>query len=182
MRLQVRLLAPFEACTETGAVVRLPTRKAAALLAVLAARPGERHGREQLATLLWPESGEAQWRASLRQTLSLLRHALGAAAWLGSPGGKDVVSSTPPRSRSTCSFWNPPPSPIVPPSWSARSLPIAATSWPTWRSTANPSRSGAGSSGSGCAISRPRSMAAWWSPTARGAAPRRRAAPGGGGG
>src|SRR4030095_10330200 len=70
MRLQVRLLGPFEACTGTGAGPRLPTRKAAALLAVLAARPGERHGREQLATLLWPESGEAQGRGSLRQTLS----------------------------------------------------------------------------------------------------------------
>lgn len=92
MRLQVRLLGPFEARRESGETIRLPTRKAAALLAVLAAKPGQRHGREQLATMLWPDSGEAQGRGSLRQTLSLLRHALGASDRIGSPEGKDAVS------------------------------------------------------------------------------------------
>lgn len=92
MPLQVRLLGPFEARRESGETIRLPTRKAAALLAVLAAKPGLRHGREQLATMLWPESGEPQGRGSLRQTLSLLRHALGDGERIGSPEGKDVVS------------------------------------------------------------------------------------------
>lgn len=92
MRLQVRMLGPFEARTEGGAPIRLPTRKSAALLAVLAARPGTRHGREQLATMLWPESGEQQGRGSLRQTLSLLRHALRDVGGVSSPAGKDVIS------------------------------------------------------------------------------------------
>src|SRR5262245_12668333 len=92
MRLHVKLLGSFEACTDTGDAIRLPTRKAAALLAVLAARPGTRHGREQLATLLWPESGEPQGRGALRQTLSLLRHALPDGGRIGSPDGKDIVT------------------------------------------------------------------------------------------
>jgi DNA-binding SARP family transcriptional activator len=61
----------------------LPTRKAEALLAILAAKPAARHRREHLAGLLWPQSDSKQARGSLRQTLNLLRKTLsdsGAAA------------------------------------------------------------------------------------------------------
>jgi len=73
MGLQIRMLGPFEAMPAAGPQIRLPTRKAEALLAFLARRPGERHRRERLATLLWPDRGSNQARASLRQTLALVR-------------------------------------------------------------------------------------------------------------
>jgi TolB-like protein/Tfp pilus assembly protein PilF len=76
MALQIRLLGPFEAQGDAGSPIRFPTRKAEALLAVLSAKAGTRLGREHLAALLWPESGEQQARGSLRQTLNLLRKSL----------------------------------------------------------------------------------------------------------
>jgi TolB-like protein/Tfp pilus assembly protein PilF len=77
MALQIRLLGPFEVRTDAGVALRLPTRKAEALLAMLAATPGQPYNRERLAALLWPESGTQQARGSLRQTLNLLRKAIG---------------------------------------------------------------------------------------------------------
>src|SRR6266540_3381401 len=62
-----------------GAPLRVDTRKAVALLAYLACS-GRRHGRDQLATLLWPEADDAHARAALRRTLSALNHALGGVA------------------------------------------------------------------------------------------------------
>lgn len=53
-----------------GAVVRFDTRKAAALLAVLAVS-GREHGRDALAGLLWPELDRVRARAALRRTLSV---------------------------------------------------------------------------------------------------------------
>ena len=50
--------------------------KELSLLAYLALEPGP-HGREELATLLWGESSDADARASLRQALKHLRGALG---------------------------------------------------------------------------------------------------------
>ena len=50
--------------------------KELSLLAYLALEPGP-HGREELATLLWGESSDADARASLRQALKHLRDALG---------------------------------------------------------------------------------------------------------
>lgn len=55
----------------------MPTRKAEALLAVLALRPGVAFTREWLVALLWPDVGEAQGRTSLRQAVAHLRRALG---------------------------------------------------------------------------------------------------------
>lgn len=63
-----------------GALVKVDTRKAIALLAYLAVT-GERHTRDALATLLWPESSQSRARAALRRTLSALRKALGGE-WL----------------------------------------------------------------------------------------------------
>src|SRR5262245_41101613 len=56
--------------------IPLPTRKALALLAYLAVEGGA-HTREKLTALFWPESDSAQGRASLRNTLALLREAMG---------------------------------------------------------------------------------------------------------
>jgi DNA-binding SARP family transcriptional activator len=59
-----------------GALVEVDTRKALALLAYLAATE-ERHMRDALAALLWPEYDQSRARAALRRTLSVLRKAIG---------------------------------------------------------------------------------------------------------
>jgi predicted ATPase/DNA-binding SARP family transcriptional activator len=63
-----------------GAAVEVDTRKAIALLVYLAVT-GERHGREALAGLLWPDYDDAHARAALRRTLSALGKGLGGG-WL----------------------------------------------------------------------------------------------------
>ena len=55
-----------------------PSRKAQALLAYLALRPGEALCREKLMDLLWSDRGETQARTSLRQALTALRKGLAA--------------------------------------------------------------------------------------------------------
>lgn len=55
------------------------SRKAQGLIGYLACQPGMRAERGFLADLLWSDRSEQQARASLRQELSLLRKALGAA-------------------------------------------------------------------------------------------------------
>jgi DNA-binding SARP family transcriptional activator len=59
-----------------GAIVPQPAAKVLALLTYLVMEPGH-HTREQLASLLWGESSEAEARASLRQAFKHLRDALG---------------------------------------------------------------------------------------------------------
>ena len=78
MELRVDLLGPFRAGID-GAPVRIGGRKGMALLAYLVRR-GRAVPRESLMALLWPDSGDAQARASLRQALATLRRDLGAAA------------------------------------------------------------------------------------------------------
>jgi DNA-binding SARP family transcriptional activator len=80
-QLKVALLGPPRV-EVAGAPLRVDTRKAVALLAYLAST-GRRHGRDQLAALLWPDADDAHARAALRRTLSALNHALGAAARVG---------------------------------------------------------------------------------------------------
>jgi DNA-binding SARP family transcriptional activator/type II secretory pathway predicted ATPase ExeA len=63
----------------SGSELRLPTRKAEALLAYLALPPGKAHARESLSALLWGERGEAQARHSLSQTLFSIRQATSEA-------------------------------------------------------------------------------------------------------
>ena len=75
--MDIRLLGQFEVRTGDPEPLKLPTRKAEALLAMLAAKPDSRHRRDHLAGLLWPQSDSKQARGSLRQTLNLLRKALG---------------------------------------------------------------------------------------------------------
>jgi LuxR family maltose regulon positive regulatory protein len=59
----------------TGQIVKLETRKAAALLCFLSLTPGECH-REVLATMFWPEGSQQKALANLRRTLSSLNASL----------------------------------------------------------------------------------------------------------
>ncbi len=70
-----------------GTPVPLPSRKARALLAILACQPDQAMPRAQVAALLWGDRGEEQARGSLRQTLSQLRKEV------GDPGGQLLISS-----------------------------------------------------------------------------------------
>ena len=60
--------------------VRLPGRKAMALLVYLGLSTRAGRSREYLAGVFWSRSADEQSRASLRQTLSSLRKALGSQA------------------------------------------------------------------------------------------------------
>jgi len=73
---ELRLLGRFALLDADGASDRLSTRKAEALLALLALRPGQAQARDKLCALLWPDVRAAQARHSLRQTLLQLRKAL----------------------------------------------------------------------------------------------------------
>ncbi|MBL8386434.1 MAG: AAA family ATPase [Burkholderiales bacterium] len=71
------VLGGFELRQADGVVKRLPTRKAEALLAYLALQADREHSREALAALLWPDAAVADARATLRQTLALVKKMLG---------------------------------------------------------------------------------------------------------
>lgn len=73
--LEIRLLGAPRARVD-GRPLEVDTRKAVAVLAVLALQPGPQ-SRERLAALLWPESDEEHARSALRRTLSTLNRALG---------------------------------------------------------------------------------------------------------
>jgi len=77
--IRIRLLGQLTLLRD-GAAVPLATRKAAALIAVLALRPGTVVPRERLCGLLWSRSAPEQARASLRQALAQLRRDLGDGA------------------------------------------------------------------------------------------------------
>jgi DNA-binding SARP family transcriptional activator len=66
---RVALLGGFEARLASGPQLRLPTKKAQALLAYLAMRPGHRHSRDKLASLLWGDKRDEQARDGLRHAL-----------------------------------------------------------------------------------------------------------------
>lgn len=92
-RLQLFLLGGFYA--RSGALtVPLPTaKKAQALFAYLALRPGQPQPRDKLATLLWGESPAVQARNSLRQAIFAIRQMLGGQLALLLDG--DVVALNP---------------------------------------------------------------------------------------
>jgi predicted ATPase/DNA-binding SARP family transcriptional activator len=73
--LEVHLLGRFEILLD-GQPLDLPSRPAQSLLAYLVLHPGVPHRREQLAGLLWPDSGETNARRYLSQALWLLRKGL----------------------------------------------------------------------------------------------------------
>lgn len=76
---QLTLLGGFGVRRTNRGDVRLPTRKAEALLAYLACHPGEKQPRDRLTALLWGDRGDRQARHSLSQTLLSLRQELGEA-------------------------------------------------------------------------------------------------------
>jgi DNA-binding SARP family transcriptional activator len=86
---RLNLLGGFALHDSSGATVRLPTRKAEALLAYLALAPERRHEREALTGLLWGDATDEASRASLRQTLFLLGKALGRDALVSE--GRSIV-------------------------------------------------------------------------------------------
>lgn len=79
MHLEINLLGRFAVALD-GAPTAPATRKAAALLALLAHAGGQPVPRERLAAMLWPRAGEPQSRGSLRQAVAQLRRCLGPAA------------------------------------------------------------------------------------------------------
>lgn len=74
-QLDIRLLGPPEILVD-GRPLEVDTRKAIAILAVLAA-DGRPYARDELAALLWPDSDDAAARGALRRTLSTMRSAIG---------------------------------------------------------------------------------------------------------
>jgi DNA-binding SARP family transcriptional activator len=70
------LLGPFQARRADGRTVHVRRRKAQALLAYLALRPGDAQPREKVIALLWPEEEPGRARHNLRQTLTVLRRDL----------------------------------------------------------------------------------------------------------
>lgn len=77
--LHLSLLGGCEIAGPDGQPLHLASRKAKAVLAVLALSDGMALGRDRLCGLLWAEAAEDQARASLRQCLKLIRQALGPA-------------------------------------------------------------------------------------------------------
>src|SRR6266853_4538602 len=78
-RLALSLLGPPR-IERDGILIDVDTRKAIALIAYLAVTR-QRHSRDALAALLWPEYDQSHARATLRRTLSTLNKAL-EGPWL----------------------------------------------------------------------------------------------------
>jgi DNA-binding SARP family transcriptional activator len=74
-RLALFLLGPPRV-ERDGELVRIPRRKAVALLAYLAVT-GASHSRDTVAALLWSERDQSGARAGLRRVLTSLRKVLG---------------------------------------------------------------------------------------------------------
>lgn len=75
--LRLSLLGGCEVAGPDGRGITLASRKARAVLAVLALSDGMTLGRDRLCGLLWAESTEEQARVSLRQCVKLIKQALG---------------------------------------------------------------------------------------------------------
>jgi predicted ATPase len=70
---RIEMLGGLRAVRGERTVERFPTRKTAALLAILALSPGRFHPREVLAEMLWPDSERESQLHNLRLALSRLR-------------------------------------------------------------------------------------------------------------
>ena len=98
MELKLFLFGGFTAQRPDGSAVALSTRKAQALLTIMACRDGDPQPRERLMALLWSDRADTQARHSLSQTLTSIRHALGGTSILAmerdtvvlSPGSVDA--------------------------------------------------------------------------------------------
>jgi DNA-binding SARP family transcriptional activator len=89
--LRIRLLGPLTIAVD-GRPVAIASKRARALLGYLALREGTAVARNVLIGLFWGERGEDQARASLRQTLSELRGALGKAASSAIVASKETIT------------------------------------------------------------------------------------------
>jgi DNA-binding SARP family transcriptional activator len=91
MSLEIRVLGPLEIHID-GAPIRVDTRKALAIVALLAveARP---YARDELAAMFWPESDDESARGAFRRTLSVLRSALGDR-WLHADRATVALTAT----------------------------------------------------------------------------------------
>lgn len=89
MTLQLSLFGPFAAALD-GRDLKITSRRSQAMLAMLALSPKHSIARDRLAATLWPDRGEEQARASLRQELSSLRKACGRAETIISADGQYV--------------------------------------------------------------------------------------------
>jgi TolB-like protein/DNA-binding SARP family transcriptional activator/Tfp pilus assembly protein PilF len=89
--LRMHLLGPMT-ITLDGRPVAIAAKKARALLGYLALREGSEVARGVLTGLLWGDCSEGQARASLRQTLSELKSALGEAASSSILASKEAVA------------------------------------------------------------------------------------------
>lgn len=78
-RLQLRLLGGFEVRDSGGQPVAFARKKAEAVLAYLALRPGQPQRRDAIASLLWGDASDEKARHSLRQVLVSLRQTLARA-------------------------------------------------------------------------------------------------------
>jgi len=76
--LQTRLFGSFQLFAPDGSEVLISGKRPQALLAILCLEPGVPMDRDQLCELLWPGKFRAHARASLRQTLLLLKKQLSA--------------------------------------------------------------------------------------------------------
>jgi TolB-like protein/protein involved in temperature-dependent protein secretion len=74
--LRLDLLGGFAVRDGQGREIAIRSKKAQALLAILALSAGRPQARAKLTALLWSDRGETQARSSLRQTLSELRKAM----------------------------------------------------------------------------------------------------------
>jgi DNA-binding SARP family transcriptional activator len=93
---QLILFGGFRLSGPDGEPVRIVAKKARALLAYLALQPAIAHSRSKLAALLWEDVGAEQARASLRQTLTVLRRVCpGLSA--GLKAEMDTVALHPPE-------------------------------------------------------------------------------------
>lgn len=67
------LLGPFEARWKDGEDLQLTGKKTQGLVTYLGVESGRRHSRNELATLLWGETGQDRARHNLRQAISKIR-------------------------------------------------------------------------------------------------------------
>jgi DNA-binding SARP family transcriptional activator len=89
--LRIRLLGPVTIVID-GRPVAVTSKKARALFGYLALREGTAVARSVLTGLLWGERSEGQARASLRQTLSELRGALGKSVSSSIVASKETIT------------------------------------------------------------------------------------------
>jgi DNA-binding SARP family transcriptional activator/tetratricopeptide (TPR) repeat protein len=94
-RVVLTLLGGFDARSQLGSPLVLPTRKGRALLAYLALPIGRAHPRERLAALLWGDMPDAQARGNLRQALSRIQKGWPGAAVPGILCQGDTVALDP---------------------------------------------------------------------------------------